>query len=230
MKTNYFKLIEKYFNQQMDEKERADFEDQLMENDSLRAEYDEYKEIYEAIGDKEIIELRRSLKKIGEKYKGDEDGNHGSGQIVNGWFWIAALLIISISIISVTYMLVNSSLTKQVLGFNIGSEIIRDRIYRLEPAYAEIIRYRVRSEDFHLESPRDSVVVERRSEIVFSWNTSIKETIFLDVLNKYGKVIFTTGVTGKNRYIFSKKIPQGIFVFRFRTLSDTIYTGLFYVV
>lgn len=229
MKTSNLKLFERYFNRQMDEKERIIFEKRLDNEEPLKSEFEEYKAIYEAIGDKESVELRKQLKRIGISYRENKEKG-GAERNLYSFFWIAALLIICLSVVSITYLLVNSSLTSQVVGLKLGAENVQSERYHLEPAYEEMMRYRVRSENFSLESPRDSIVIDRKTSIVFRWHSGIKEPIVLDILNKYGKVIFSSKEGLKSPFTLNKIIPPGIYVFRFRTASETLYSGLFYVV
>lgn len=229
MKTKYLKIIDKYFNQQMDESEKRDFEALLKENPALKRELEEYKAVYEAIGDNETMELRKELRKIGQEFSAGQHVRRPKGPPQN-FLWIAALLIISLSVISITYMLVNSSITSYMVGMRLGSANITNQLYRLEPAYAEFFRYRIRSEEFQLLSPRDSLVVERKKDITFSWDTDIQGPLFVDVMNKTGRVVFTSEALTGASYVLSRNFHPGIYVYRFRTDHNTLYTGLFYVV
>lgn len=229
MKTNHLKVIERYLNQEMTGAEKKEFEQRLLDDPALKSEYDEYIAIYEALSDRETLELRRSLKKIGEEYIEKKDSK-GKRRNLNNIFWLAALLIISISLISVTYLLVRSPLASHFFGLRIGAHNIENQIYRLEPAYAEAVRYRVRSEGFHLLMPHDSLVVEKNADILFKWNLDIQEPITLDVMNKFGMVVFSSRRSLDSPFKLEKNLPNGIYVFRFRTDKATLYTGLFYVV
>ncbi len=229
MKNHYLKFIERYLNGEMTEAEKNQFEKSLQEDPALKKEYEEHIAIYEALGDKETLELRRSLKKIGEEF--DEKKNEkGRRRDLNNFLWIAAMLIISISFISVTYLLVKSPIASHIFGLKIGAHNIENQIYRLEPAYAEAVKYRVRSEGFHLAVPHDSLVVEKNADILFKWNLDIREPITLDVMNKFGKIVFSSKRSLTSPFVFDKNLPNGIYVFRFRTDKATLYTGLFYVV
>jgi hypothetical protein len=222
-------MFERYFNQEMGEEEKIEFELRLETDSKFKSEYEEYKAIYDAIGDEEVIELRKQLKKLGEKHR---DGRLGGRIIGNGnnWFWLAALLIVSLSIISITYLWVSSPMTPQFLGLRNGSRAIQQEIYSLEPAYEELIRYRVRSEDFTLGQPRDSIVVKKKSDIRFEWTYHKDKELYFDVMNKSGIVVFSAGPGIQSPFLMTKNLPRGVFIYRFRTASQTLLTGLFYVV
>ena len=229
MRTNNLKLFERYFNKQMDAREEAAFKQKLNEDKSLKEEFEEYQDIYEAIEDVETLELRKTLKEIGENYK-EKKGKGGRERFLDSWIWIAALLIISLSVVSLTYLLVNSSLSSQVIEWKLGGRNLQNHKYRLEPAYAEMIRYRVRSENFKLERPKDSLIIEKGNNIVFRWKTTINEHIVLDIMNRYGTIVFSSRGALNSPFTFTRVIPVGIYIYRFRTASDTLYTGLLYVI
>jgi hypothetical protein len=222
-------LFERYFNQEMGEAEKKQFELRLEKDTVFRKEFEEYRSIYDAISDKEVMELRKHLKKLGDKHR---DGRLG-GKITGygkQWFWLAALLIISLSIVSILYFWMSSPLTPQFLGMRLGSKNLQQEIYDLDPAYKEMVRYRVRSEDFQLKEPHDSLVVDKKSEIRFDWSYFMTEQLYFDVLNKSGELVISMGPDLPKPLILKKKFQRGVYVYRFRTASDTIYTGLFFVI
>ena len=229
MRSEKIKLFEKYFNHEMGEAEKKQFEIQLEEDTVLKKEFEEYKSIYDAIGDKEVLELRRHLKKLGEKHRSGRSGGRiiGNG---NHWFWLAAVLIICLSLVGMAYLWLASPLTPQFLGMNRTPETLQQEVYDLDPAYEELIRYRVRSVDFQLFQPHDSLVLDVESEVRFEWNYTSAEELYFDVMNKYGEVVISMGPGLLNPLILKDKFQHGVYVYRFRTDSETIYTGLFFVI
>jgi len=229
MKTKYLKVIERYLDNRMDQEERRQFEDRLQDDEALRREFDEYKGIYEAISDRDTLELRKDLKEIGRNFR-EKKGPAHNGRELNSLIWLAALLIISLSVVSITYMMLNSPLAPHIFRVGIGYSSSGSQIYQLDPASAEIFRYKIRSENFHLESPRDSLIVEKRNKLVFTWKMTDPKPVILDILNRHGQIVFSTGKAVQSPFIFSRNIREGIYIYRFRTESDTIHTGLFYVI
>lgn len=229
MKTKYLKIIERYLNDQMDQEEKQRFEGQLETNDELRREFDEFKAVYEAIGDTDTIELRKDLKEIGGEFKekGERDDDRRDS---SHWIWLAAVLIISLSVVSVTYLLMNSPFSPFLYRVGAGQGRVDQQLYYLDPVNAEIFKYKIRSENFHLEHPRDSVVVERRTDIAFRWTFTGKMPVYLDILNRNGKIVFSTGTPAQSPFLLLKNLSQGIYVYRFRTDSKTLHTGVFYVI
>ena len=229
MKAGNLKIFERYLNQEMGEEESGAFEASLAEDLSLKAEFEEYKRIYDAISDQEVLNLRRELKKI----SGSVRQKPGTGRfrgIDLGWFWLAALLIISLSVVSVTYLWVNSPLSSQFQGMLLGSKNMREHIYTLEPAFEELFRYRVRSEDFILDQPKDSAVMEKNSEIRFIWHNPSAQDVFFDVLNRNGRIVFTSGRPVESPFHLDRSLQRGVYIYRFRTTSRTLHMGLFYIV
>ena len=91
MKTKYLITIERYFNGQMDPDERDQFESDLKSNPYLKREYEEYKAVYDAIGDNETLELRRQLQEIARGFEKGE-GRIGIKKLRNEWMWMAAFI------------------------------------------------------------------------------------------------------------------------------------------
>jgi hypothetical protein len=229
MKTKFLKTIERYFNGEMDKQEREQFESDLGSNPLLKKEFDECKAVYEAIGDKESLQLRRQLKEIARGFEKGE-GRIGIRRVRNEWVWLAALLIISISIISIVYSLVNSPLTSQYLALRDNVRNTSSGTFRLDPVYDDMMRYRLRSSEFILECPRDSLVVEKRSDVLFRWTTSIEGPFILEILNRHGALVFSSADPISSPYTFSKNIPVGIYIVRIRTATQAVCYRLLYVV
>lgn len=229
MKTKYLKTIERYFNGEMDQAEREAFEAGLRDNILMKREFEEYQAIYEAISDREAIELRKQLKDIAAGFAKGE-GRNGGWKISGEWQWLAALFIISISVVAVVYFLVNSPLTGQYLAFRQGARTIDNGTYRLDPVYNDLMRYRVRSADFILECPRDSLVVEKKSDVLFRWTSSVEGPFVLEILDRHGKIIFTSSSPLSNPYVFSKNIPIGVYIVRIRTATQALCYRLLYIV
>jgi hypothetical protein len=229
MKSQHLKIFERYSNNEMDSREKAEFEERLRNDEVFLKDYEEYKEIYESIGDKEVIELRKQLKKIGGGISKNKKRGPGGG-LDRRWFWLAAVFIVSLSIVSITYLWITSPMNSRFQGFGWLPEKTDSLIYELDPTYKELLRYRVRSDEFNLDQPRDSLVVSRNSSIQFVWRSRISEPVYFDILNKNGKLVFSAGKPIESPFIFKEHLPRGIYVYRFRTPDITIHTGLFYIV
>ena len=229
MKSQHVRVFERYSNGQMDSLEKAGFEERLRQDEAFRKEFEEYNEIYESIADTEMIELRKQLRKISRGMR-KEQGGGSPGGMDRKWFWLAAVLIVSLSIVSMTYLWVNSprSVWFQGVGWVAGNP--DSLLYSLEPSYEELVRYRVRSEDFHLDQPRDSLVVRKNTSIHFEWRTSLEEPVFFDVLNKSGRLVYSKVTSVNSPYVLKKNLPRGIYVYRFRTEQVTLHTGLLFIV
>jgi hypothetical protein len=229
MKTKYLKIIERYFNGEMDQQEREKFESDIGSNTLMRREYEEYKAVYEAIGDRESLELRRQLKDIARGFEKGE-GRIGTRRVLHEWYWIAALLIISVSIVAVVHSLMNSPVTGQYLAMRETVRTIGNGTFKLDPVYDDMMRYRIRSSDFMLECPRDSMVVEKKSDVLFRWTTSVSGPFVLEIMNRHGEIIFFSDSPLTNPYVFSKNIPVGVYIVRIRTATQAVCYRLLYVV
>jgi hypothetical protein len=213
----------------MNPEEREQFESDLKINPFLKREYEEYKAVYDAIGDKETLELRRQMKEIARGFEKGE-GWIGIRKIRNEWVWLAALIIVSLSIIFVVHSLVNSPFTSQYLALRDGARNISNGTFRLDPVYDDMMRYRLRSTEFILECPRDSLVVEKKSDVLFRWTTSIEGPFILEILNRHGALVFSSATPISSPYTFSKNIPVGVYIVRIRTATQAVCYRLLYVV
>ncbi len=68
-KAEFFEWIENYYQGQLNESERNEFEAELQHNDELREEFKFHQEINEAISEKDIVNLRDKLQNISQEHK-----------------------------------------------------------------------------------------------------------------------------------------------------------------
>ncbi len=76
-KAEFWEWIENYCQKQLNENERKEFEEEVTQNRELREEFNLHKEIFDAIGEKDIINLRDKLQII---YKENEYGQAANGR------------------------------------------------------------------------------------------------------------------------------------------------------
>lgn len=229
MKFKHLDIIERYFNGQMDSAEREGFEARLANDPALKGELEECRAIYEAIGDQEAMQLRRQLKDIARGFERGE-GRNGTRNLKYEWYWLAALLIVSLSIAGIVYSMVNSPVISQYLSIRESVRVIDKGTYRLDPAFNDMMRYRFRSDDFILSAPRDSLVVEKDSGVVFRWSTTLQGPFFLDVLDRHGKQVYSTDGPIESPYVLKKSVPRGVYILRIRTADHSVCYRLLYVV
>jgi hypothetical protein len=224
MNINNLKQFEKYYNGEMDPEEKASFELLLSRDSALKAEFDEYLSIYEAIGDRETLDLRIKLKEIREENSRDKSSSdfflHGYN-----WLWMAALLTIIISFTVIISLLISKPgvNTQVVSGLN---NVETQEFSALE---RELRKFEQRNMDFSLESPKDKSFLSKKDPLVFKWTVNSTNPLILELIDWEGKIVFSSGKAVDSPYVVRKKFPGGMLVYRFRTTTETYYIGFLFL-
>jgi hypothetical protein len=224
MKTKYLKLLEKYYNDEMEPAEKASFEESLSQNPELNAAYKEYLSIYEAIRDQETLDLRVKLKELrGERNR----NNNGADFIMNSrnWLWLAALITIIISFTVIVSLLITKADWKDQAASEIKSVEIND----YNGLDRELMKFKQRKTNFMLESPKDSIFHNRKDPVLFQWTVDSTNLLILDLIDWEGKIVFSSGKPVVSPYLVKKKLPEGILVYRFRSETESYYLGFLFL-
>jgi hypothetical protein len=224
MKTKHFNQFERYFNGEMEPGEKASFEEVLSNDRDLNAEYQEYLGIYEAISDQETLDLRIKLKEIREANARKKKGNDFLSQGYN-WLWMAALITIIISFTTIVSLLIKQLEPKEQIAF----EVVTDQNQDPTGLARELIRFEQRNMDFHLESPKDSIFLNRNNPLLFKWNVNSTDPLILELINMQGKIVFSSDKPVESPYVIKKKLPGGVVVYRFRTDKEAYQLGFLYL-
>jgi len=224
MKTKYFNQFERYYNGEMEPLEKASFEESLLQNRDLNADYQEYLSIYEAIKDQETLDLRIKLKEIREANARKKKGNDFLSQGYN-WLWMAALITIIISFTTIVSLLIKHLEPKEQIAF----EVVTDQNQDPSDLARELIRFEQRNVDFHLESPKDSIFLNRNNPLLFKWNVNSTDPLILELINMQGKIIFSSNKPVESPYVIKRKLPGGVVVYRFRTDKESYQHGFLYL-
>ena len=221
MKTQQLELFEKYYNGEMPAEEKVQFEEQLEADDELKAAYQEYLGIYEALGDKDMMDLRAKLKEIREENVSKRKPRDFLSQ-GNNWMWLAALLVIIISITVITSLLVTQIGNTKPLIVT-GYDVEKPHFGELD---RELMKYAQRNSDFSLKEPDETVITRTRSPLRFEWTITGVDSLIIDLLDWNGKVIYTSGQPVSSPHVINKKLPYGIVIFRFRTDLYAYHAGI----
>jgi hypothetical protein len=224
MNTKYLKQFEKYYNDGMEPAEKALFEQSLTQNQELNADYKEYLSIYEAIADRETLDLRVKLKELRSKRNRN---NYGTDFIMNSknWLWLAALITIILSFTVIISLLITKADWKDQVASEIKSVEINDN----NALKRELTKFKQRKTNFSLESPKDSIFHNRKDPILFQWTVDSTSFLFLDLIDWEGKIVFSSGEPVVSPYSVKKKLPEGILVFRFRSETESYYLGFLFL-
>jgi hypothetical protein len=224
MNTKYLKILEKYYNGEMEPSEKASFEESLTRNAELNASWLEYLSIYEAIGDQETLDLRNKLKEIRDE---KNRNNNGTDFIVrnNNWLWLAALITVIISFtVVISLMITKVDWREQsASGFNSIEAYDYDGLNR------ELMKFKERKTNFALESPKDSVFHNRKEPILFKWTVDTTSPLILDLINWEGKIVFSSEEPVTSPYLVKKKFHEGVLAYRFRSETESYYLGFLFL-
>ena len=224
MNTKYLKLLEKYYNGEMEPAEKTTFEESLTKNPELNAAYLEYLSIYEAIGDHETLDLRNKLRELREeKYR----SNNGPDFIMRNrnWLWLAALITVIISFTVIVSLLITSADWKAQSASGLESF----EVYEHNGMNRELMKFEQRKTNFALESPKDSVFHNRKEPILFKWTVDTTTPLILDLIDWEGKIVYSSGKAVTSPYVVKKKLKEGIIAFRFRSDTESYYLGFLFL-
>lgn len=224
MNTKYLKLLEKFYNGEMEPAEKASFEESLSQNPELNAAYLEYLSIYEAIGDQETLDLRIKLRELrDEKYRND----NGTDFIMRNrnWLWLAALITVIISFTVIVSLLIKSTDIKNQSAARFESL----EVYDYNGLNRELMKFEQRKSNFALESPKDSVFHNRKDPILFKWTVDSTTPLILDLIDWEGKIVFSSVESVTSPYVVKKKLKDGIIAFRFRSDTESYYLGFLFL-
>jgi hypothetical protein len=224
MKTDQLKQFEAYYNGEMEPAEKDAFEALLKEDGNLKADFEEYLSIYEAIGDRETMDLRLKLKEIRDEKTRSRFGHDFFKHSYN-WLWMAALLTIIISITVIVSLLISQpEMNRQIVT---GIESIEPE--KFSALDLELNKYARRNIEFNLYSPVNQLFINRKEPITFIWSVDSSDPLILELINWEGTVVYSSRKPVSSPFIVKKKFTSGIFVFRFRTCTEAYYMGLLFI-
>jgi hypothetical protein len=223
MKTRYLKQFEQYYNGEMEPHEKAAFEESLQNDPDLKASFQEYLEIYDAISDTETLDLRSKLKEIREENSRPKSSGDFFSQGYN-WLWMAALITAIISFTTLVGMLVRRIEFKEMFAYSYSLYDKQDT----GGLDRELSRFGRRLVQFNVESPKDSVYLSRTHPVLFSWNTVSTEPLILDLIDGQGDIVYSSFCPIESPYVVDAKLPAGIIAYRFRTQSEVFRIGFLY--
>jgi hypothetical protein len=225
----YLRKIERFLNGEMDETEKAKFETELLENPELAEEYREHLEIYKAISDKEVIELRQQLKNIHSILHGKLWG----GRILPRWYhWslMAAAILFLTGLMFVLMMIIKPVMSEKQFATMISQDsTLAGDAFQLLPVYRNLLVIKVRSEDFDLITPRDSSVFAKGEAVTFRWKTSFYQPVMIEVINSRGMIVSVAGIPPEDHYVLKEELNRGIYIFRLQSETRTLYYGVFFI-
>jgi hypothetical protein len=224
MNTKYIKQFEKYLDGEMDPEEKAMFEESLLNNAEKHSSFMEYQSIYEALGDQDTIDLRIKLKEIREENAKKRNSADFLGHGYN-WLWLAALITVIISFTVITSLLIAKVKSDEQLAFELNPM----EIEKYSALDRELLRFEQRNIDFKLESPGNSIFINRKDPLVFKWTVDSTNPLIFEVIDREGKIIFSSKKPVKSPYLIDEKLPVGMLVYRFRTAIESYHIGFMFL-
>jgi hypothetical protein len=217
MKTRHLKLLEKFFNGEMSEEEKKDFEHTRKNDPELDRDFMEYQQILESLKDTELLELRKKLNEI------REEGSR-PGDIIsffrgdNNWIWLAALLTIIVALTFVISLLVSEVRHNEPASL---SNVVMPDSTAMDKLSLELRKFSMRKHGMALDIPLISQEFYRKENILFNWSVDSTYNLLLDVIDKEGNVVFVSHRPIESPFVFKRRMKNGSYIFRFRDDKET---------
>lgn len=224
MKTKNFKLFEKYYNKEMSDPEREQFERSLETDQEMNASFKEYLSIYDAISDKETLDLRRKLTDISKEEGVDQKTTDFLGQGRN-WLWMAALMTILICLTTIIYMFFDRLEKRE----KFLTEVYHGIYTNPGNLERELTKFDQRNVGLEVDAPGDTIFIDRHGPIYFQWHFDFEEPLILDLIDQQGNVIYNSGRFITSPFTVKGSFPGGLVVYRFRTEKEFYYMGFMFL-
>lgn len=224
MKTKYLKLFERYHNGEMEEPEKEKFQSQLQIDLEMANDFREYLSIYEALKDRETLELRSKLNEIKDEFRQSRKKDRFMNDKTN-WLLVAALfiLIAGITLITSFFVLTLKEQKKYVASVEAG--FFKEYV----ALDAELSRFDQRNVGFTLLEPESPFSLDRNKPLKLSWTVNSDDPLILELINWDGKIIFSSKGNVKSPYVIKRPLPAGIFIYRFRTSTQAYGLGFLFL-
>jgi hypothetical protein len=98
--------------------------------------------------------------------------------------------------------------------------------YQISPVFAELLHNVYRSNWFRITSPKDSIMFGDGDSILFSWETNIRDSMYFDILDRNGNVIFKKSEAITSPWTFTPNLSPAIYMYRFSTKDQPIWVGV----
>jgi hypothetical protein len=98
--------------------------------------------------------------------------------------------------------------------------------YQINPVYKELLSSVYRGNWFEIITPEDSVILGPGENLVFSWETNISDSIYFDILDRNGKVIYKHSTAIHSPWTFEQNLAPAIYMYRFSTAEEPLWLGV----
>jgi hypothetical protein len=224
MKTKYLDLFEKYYNGEMGPDEKESFETELSHNADMASAFREYLSIYDAISDRETLELRSVLKQIRDELS-ENNGSSDFLRISFNWLWVAALMTAIICFTIIASLMIRDNQAKE----EIASVLNAGQVIEYSGLDYELKRFERRNMDFKLIEPSNNISINRKKPILIKWTVNSADPLILELINWQGSIIYSSGVPIYSPYVIRDLLPAGILAYRFRTDTEAYSIGFIFL-
>jgi hypothetical protein len=218
----YFDEIEKYLNGEMDAAARKNFEQRLRQDPELRDAYKNHLEVYDAIKDRDLIDFREKLEKIG---KAQQKKGRGKGKPRNRMllYWIsgaAAMALLALVFYLVFGLRLNHN--KQFANEGDGTRDIN-----LPESYFELKRMLTRGQGSWL--PADSTIFSYGEKITFRFGVEPDSNLLVEIFKSPGARIYSEKTGSGPTISMMKPLEDGIYYYKVKRSDSLLYIGYFIV-
>jgi len=220
--------FEKYFNGLMEDEERSAFKEKLEKDPELRKAFRFHEEMYNALRDKQAIELRKKLIYASRRYRKQDKGLFRfPGKRTR--YLIAASMVITIGLAALIL------LQKDRLKIFSGEELVlwlpgedNSPEFTLPESYYTFNKILYRGEEPDMLTPVDSAVFKPGQTINFKWDHNIKPALDFYLCNWHDSTVLEKKFSGTGFRIVAPE-ERGIYYYRVEEDSHLVKLGIFFI-
>jgi len=226
MKASYDNLMDKYFAEELNDRETEQFNEELNSNRKFREEVEFLERLNSALIREDKFELKQKLDIIHQTI--DKKGKKKSPIIFlrnRNVFLIAALMVVffAVGYLAINYSQRNSGLQMEYLADNFSTS----------PLYESLIESSMRSASFEVLSPENGTVFTPRNKITFEWQTDYNDGItllLLQYVDQSDEILYQLEADASTNSLKMKdKLKSGRYYWRVETEGEILHVGWFLV-
>ena len=98
--------------------------------------------------------------------------------------------------------------------------------YQISPVFEGLLHNVYRSSWFEIRTPEDSVQFSAGDSLFFSWETNIQDSLYFDVLDRNGQIIYKHPGAVISPWYFCPDFEPAIYMYRFATREEPVWVGV----
>lgn len=222
-------LVLRYVENELTTAGKEEFEAKMGSDPGLKELVERVRSIQEDLRDTESLRLRMKLDKIMKSNPKLKKGRLKPSRGLQH-FLMAAILVALVGFSALIYMSISAYFRMDDVDRGPGRfNIFRQDVNYITPVYREMLRYETRSDQFRLTEPVDSAIFTVKSDIIFRWETEIPDPMYLEVMNRHGKIVYAPRDPVTSPCLMLQRQSRGAYIYRFRTDSIAVHYGVMFI-